>query len=69
MNYKDMFKLKVIFRFLLKLLVGNKNIIYVLIFYFMLNFSGFIVILIICLFYEFVYLCYVKYFRFICIIN
>lgn len=65
MNYKDVFKLKVIFRFLLKL--GNKNVI--LIFYFMLNFSGFIVILIICLFYEFVYFCYVKYFRFTCILN
>lgn len=65
MNHKDMFKLKVISRPLLKL--GNKNAI--LTSHFMPNSSGLTAILIICLFYESAHLCYVKYLRFTCILN
>lgn len=63
MNHKDVFKLKVISRPLLKL--GNKNAI--LTSHFMPNSSGFTAILIICLFYESAHLCYFKYLRFTCI--
>lgn len=65
MNHKDVFKLKVISRPLLKL--GNKNAI--LTSHFMPNSSGHTAILIICLFYESAHLCYVKYLRFTCILN
>lgn len=65
MNHKDVFKLKVISRPLLKL--GNKNAI--LTSHFMPNSSGLTAILIICLFYESAHLCYVKYLRFTSILN